>query len=90
MRIPGPGKAELVFTDANGQETRQTIFDFKGPGVVQGIHNLDGSIAAFAHSCFQYALDVKQDLWFSTKDTISKTVRPPLQGHLPRNFRPRV
>ena len=73
MRIPGPGKAELVFTDANGQETRQTIFDFKGPGVVQGIHNLDGSIAAFAHSCFQYALDVKQDLWFSTKDTISKT-----------------
>ena len=73
MRIPGPGKAELVFTGADGQEIRQTIFDFKGPGVLQGMHNLDASIAAFARSCFQYALDVKQDLWFSTKDTISKT-----------------
>ena len=73
MRIPGPGKAELVFTGADGQEIRQTIFDFKGPGILQGMHNLDASIAAFARSCFQYALDVKQDLWFSTKDTISKT-----------------
>ena len=73
MRIPCPGKAELVFTGADGQEIRQTIFDFKGPGILQGIHNLDASIAAFARSCFQYALDVKQDLWFSTKDTISKT-----------------
>ena len=73
LRIPGPGKAELVYTDEAGHETRQTIFDFKGPGIVQGIHNLDSSIEAFAHSCFQYALDVKQDLWFSTKDTISKT-----------------
>ena len=72
MRIPGPGKAELVFTGADGQEIRQTIFDFKGPGILQGMHNLDASIAAFARSCFQYALDVKQDLWFSTKDTISK------------------
>ena len=73
MRIPGPGKAELVFTGADGQEIRQTIFDFKGPGILQGMHNLDASIAAFARSCFQYALDMKQDLWFSTKDTISKT-----------------
>ncbi len=73
MRIPGPGKAELVFTSEDGQEIRQTIFDFKGPGILQGMHNLDASIAAFARSCFQYALDVKQDLWFSTKDTISKT-----------------
>ena len=73
MRIPGPGKAEIVFTDENGKETRQQIFDFKGPGVVQGMHNLDSSISSFAHSCFQYALSVKQDLWFSTKDTISKT-----------------
>ena len=73
MRILGPGKAELVFTGADGQEIRQTIFDFKGPGILQGMHNLDASIAAFARSCFQYALDVKQDLWFSTKDTISKT-----------------
>ena len=73
IRIPGAGKAELVFTGADGQEIRQTIFDFKGPGIVQGIHNLDSSITSFAHSCFQYALSVKQDLWFSTKDTISKT-----------------
>ena len=73
MRIPGPGKAELVFTGEDGQEIRQTIFDFKGPGILQGMHNLDTSIAAFARACFQYALDVKQDLWFSTKDTISKT-----------------
>ena len=73
MRIPGPDKAELVFTGEDGQEIRQTIFDFKGPGILQGMHNLDASIAAFARSCFQYALDVKQDLWFSTKDTISKT-----------------
>ena len=62
-----------MFTGADGQEIRQTIFDFKGPGVVQGIHNLDASITSFAHACFQYALSVKQDLWFSTKDTISKT-----------------
>ncbi|MBQ9251250.1 MAG: NADP-dependent isocitrate dehydrogenase [Clostridia bacterium] len=73
VRIPGAGKAEIVFTGADGQEIRQTIFDFQGPGVVQGIHNLDASITSFAHACFQYALSVKQDLWFSTKDTISKT-----------------
>ena len=72
FRVPGAGKAELVFTAEDGSETRQTIFQFKGPGVVQGMHNLDSSISSFAHSCFRYALDVKQDLWFSTKDTISK------------------
>lgn len=73
IRIPGAGKAEILFTGEDGQEIRQTIFDFKGPGIVQGIHNLDSSISSFAHSCFQYALSMKQDLWFSTKDTISKT-----------------
>ena len=73
VRIPGAGKAEIVFTGEDGKEIRQTVFDFKGPGVVQGIHNLDSSITSFAHSCFRYALSIKQDLWFSTKDTISKT-----------------
>ena len=72
MRIPGKGKAELVFTGEDGKEQRQTIYDFEGPGVLQGQYNKDNSIASFAHSCFQYALSVKQDLWFSTKDTISK------------------
>ena len=71
-RVPGEGKAELVFTAADGTVTRQTIHDFKGAGVLQGQFNLDKSIASFARSCFQYALDTKQDLWFSTKDTISK------------------
>ena len=71
--VPGAGKAELIFTGEDGQEIRQTVFSFKGPGILQGVHNLDASIASFAHSCFQYALSVKQDLWFSTKDTISKT-----------------
>jgi len=73
IRIPGKGKAEIVFTGEDGKEIRQEIFTFKGPGIVQGMHNLDASISSFAHSCFQYALSVKQDLWFSTKDTISKT-----------------
>lgn len=68
----GPGKAELVFTGADGTQSRQTIFEFAGPGVLQGQYNTDKSISSFAHSCFQYALDVKQDLWFATKDTISK------------------
>lgn len=67
-----PGKAELVFTDQMGHETRQTIHDFEGPGVLMGMHNTNKSIRSFAHSCFEYALDVKEDLWFSTKDTISK------------------
>ena len=71
-RVPGPGKAELVFTDADGTQHRQTIQDFDGPGVLQGQFNLDRSITSFARSCFQYALDTRQDLWFSTKDTISK------------------
>lgn len=72
MKIPGAGKAELVFTDENGNETRELIHNFKGSGVLQGMHNLTGSIESFARSCFAYALDTKQDLWFATKDTISK------------------
>ena len=72
FRIEGEGKAELVFTDKNGNEKRQTIYDFECPGVLQGQYNKDTSIRAFAHSCFKYAIDTKQDLWFSTKDTISK------------------
>ena len=72
-RVECPGKAELLFTDENGRElSRQTIFDFKGPGVLQAMHNRDYSILSFARCCFSYALDVKQDVWFSTKDTISK------------------
>jgi len=70
--VPGPGKAELVFTGEDGEELRETVFDFKDPGVLQGMHNIDKSIASFARSCFNYALDTKQDLWFATKDTISK------------------
>jgi isocitrate dehydrogenase len=72
-RVEGPGKAEIVFTDENGTETRHTIHEFAGPGIVQGIHNLDASIKSFAEACFAYALDQKVDLWFATKDTISKT-----------------
>ncbi len=73
FRVECPGKAELLFTDENGRElSRQTIFDFKGPGVLQAMHNRDDSILSFARCCFSYALDVKQDVWFSTKDTISK------------------
>lgn len=71
-RAEGAGKAELVFTATDGTECRQTIFDFQGPGVVQGVYNTDSSISSFAHACFQYALDTQQDLWFATKDTISK------------------
>ncbi len=72
-RVPTEGKAELIFTDAEGQETfRKTIYDFECPGVLQGSYNKDNSIRSFAHACFRYALDTKQDLWFSTKDTISK------------------
>ena len=72
MRIPGPGKVELVYTTADGTETRELVHDFTGAGVVQGMHNLDDSIESFARSCFEYALSTKQDLWFATKDTISK------------------
>lgn len=72
MRVPGPGKVELVYTGEDGTEMRELVFQFEGPGVAQGMHNLDASIASFATSCFEYALDQKQDLWFATKDTISK------------------
>ena len=72
-RVSTEGKAELVFTDKEGNETfRQTVYDFECSGVLQGSYNKDDSIRSFAHSCFQYALNTKQDLWFSTKDTISK------------------
>ena len=73
MRVEGPGTVELVYTAADGTEKRSQVFAFEGPGVVQGLYNLDGSIESFARSCFEYALDTKQDLWFATKDTISKT-----------------
>ena len=72
IKVPGAGKAELVFTGADGKEIRQTIEEFDGPGIIQGIHNTDKSISSFAKACFNYALDTKQDLWFATKDTISK------------------
>ena len=72
MVVSEAGKAELVFTAEDGTTKRETIFEFKGPGVLQGMHNLDRSIESFAKSCFNYALDTKQDLWFATKDTISK------------------
>ena len=72
MKIPGAGKAELVYTAEDGSETRELIHDFKGAGIIQGMHNLNDSIESFARSCFNYALDTKQDLWFATKDTISK------------------
>ena len=72
MKIPGAGKAELVYTAADGSQERELIHEFDGPGIIQGTHNLCSSIESFARSCFNYALDVKQDLWFATKDTISK------------------
>ena len=72
-RVPAEGKAELVFTDKEGNVSfRETVYDFECPGVLQGSYNKDSSIRSFAHSCFNYALTTKQDLWFSTKDTISK------------------
>ena len=72
MRVPAAGKVELVYTAEDGAEERALVHNFKGAGVVQGQHNLDDSIESFAKSCFQYALDTKQDLWFASKDTISK------------------
>lgn len=72
MKIPGKGKAELVFTAEDGTVTKELIHNFDGAGIIQGMHNLESSITSFAKSCFNYALDTKQDLWFSTKDTISK------------------
>ena len=73
IRVPGAGTAELVFTAADGTVTREKIHEFDGPGVIQGTHNLDASIEGCARSCFEYALATGQDLWFATKDTISKT-----------------
>ncbi len=72
MKIPGPGKVELVYTKPDGTEERTLVHEFDGPGVVQGQHNLLSSIESFARSCFTFALEKKQDLWFATKDTISK------------------
>ena len=72
MVVPADCKAELVVTDANGVETHSLIHDFKTPGIIQGLHNLDKSISSFARACFNFALDQKKDIWFATKDTISK------------------
>ena len=72
IRVPGPGKAELVYTAADGSKIREEVADFNGQGILQAMHNKDASILSFARSCFEYALSVRQDLWFSTKDTISK------------------
>ena len=72
IRVEGAGKAELVFTDAEGNETRQMVFEFEGPGVLQAQYNVDTSVESFARTCFEYALDTRQDLWFASKDTISK------------------
>ena len=72
MKIPGAGKVELVYTAEDGSETRELVHNFDSAGVVQGMHNINHSIESFARSCFNYALDTKQDLWFATKDTISK------------------
>ena len=71
-RVPETGKAELVFTGDNGAEFRETVYDFECPGIIQSIYNKDSSIESFAHSCFKYAIETRQDLWFSCKDTISK------------------
>ena len=73
IRVPGPGKAELVFTGTDGTEVRETIHEFDEPGIIQGIHNKDSSIKSFARACFKYALSEKKELWLGTKDTISKT-----------------
>ena len=72
IKVPGAGTAELVYTAADGSQIKETIHKFDGPGIIQGMHNVSASIESFARSCFNYALDVKQDLWFATKDTISK------------------
>lgn len=72
IKVPGPGTVELVYTAEDGTETRELVHHYDGPGIAQGIHNVCSSIESFARSCFNYALDTKQDLWFATKDTISK------------------
>ncbi len=86
-RVPEAGKAELVFTSEKGEETRQTIHDFKGAGVIQGMHNIDKSIESFARSCFGYALAMKQDVWFATKDTISKKYDHTFKDYFPGHIR---
>ena len=74
MRVPGPGRVDLTYTPADGGDPQSVcVHEFTGPGVVEGMHNLDESITGFAHACFSYALETRQDLWFATKDTISKT-----------------
>ena len=87
MIVDGPGKAELVFTGEDGTTKRETIFDFRGPGVLQGMHNLDRSIESFARSCFNYALDTKQDLWFATKDSMTIRLRIFSRKFLKKNTR---
>ncbi len=72
MQVPAGGKAELVYTDKDGNVTKETIHEFEGSGIIQGLHNRDESIESFARACFNYALDIKEDVWFATKDTISK------------------
>ena len=72
FKVPGEGTAKLVFTDKDGNTSEQVIHEFKGPGVIQGMHNTDKSISSFARACFTYALALNQDIWFATKDTISK------------------
>lgn len=72
IKVPGAGRAELVFTAEDGTQTREVIHEFTGSGIIQGMHNTDNSITSFAKACFEYALSTKQDLWFATKDTISK------------------
>ena len=72
MKIPAAGRTELVYTAEDGTQTKELIHEFDGPGIIQGMHNINASIESFARSCFNYALDTKQDRWFATKDTISK------------------
>ncbi len=72
IKVPGKGKAELVFTGEDGSQVRETIQEFNGPGIIQGMHNTEKSIESFARACLSYAIDLKQDIWFATKDTISK------------------
>jgi isocitrate dehydrogenase len=91
IRVRSEGRAELLFTPADGNPVRTRIKDFKGPGILQGIHNTDESISAFARACFTFALDQKTDLWFSTKDTISKTYdarfRDIFEGEYEKNWK---
>ena len=87
MIIPGPGKVELVYTAKDGNCSKELVHQFEGAGIVQGMHNLDTSIESFAKSCFQYALDTKQDLWFAAKDTISKNMTIALKMYLKKSMR---